>query len=338
MLRIGTLVALAIAVAACGQRPLPQYELTGTTMGTSFSVKIVTTGAGPDLERLRADIHTRLDSLDQEMSTYIVDSTLSRFNASRDTEWHAVSGDVCAVVAASLDISELSDGAFDVTVGPLVDLWGFGPEGLVGVPPDADEIAAARQGVGYSRLQADCTKPALRKSAEDLSVDLSAIAKGHAVDAVSALLDDAGLSDYLVEIGGELRGQGFNARREKWAIAIETPDKGARKVQKIVGLTDFAMATSGDYRNYFEYEGQSFSHTIDPRTGYPVEHEAASVTVIAQSAEFADGMATALLVLGADAGLELAEREHIAAFFLLRQDEGFEERMTTLFADRISGG
>ena len=338
MLTAAFLALLSITVAACGQRPLPQYELTGTTMGTTFSVKLVAPQQDLDLDGMQQDVYVLLESVDATMSTYRDDSELSRFNASPGGAWYAVSPQLCAVVSAALDISGLTDGAFDVTVGPLVNLWGFGPDGPVSTPPDADTVATMRQAVGHDRLFADCARPALRKSIDDLYVDLSAIAKGFAVDTVAALLDESGLANYLVEIGGELRGRGLNARQEKWAIAIETPDKSGRSVQKVVHLTDFAMATSGDYRNYFEYGGRSYSHTIDPRTGYPVHHAGAAVTVIADTAGYADGMATALLVLGPDAGLALAERDRIAAFFLLRQESGFEERMTTMFADRVSGG
>jgi thiamine biosynthesis lipoprotein len=217
----------------------------------------------------------------------------------------------------------------------LVNLWGFGPTESTYEPPPNDAVTAAMQYVGYAKLQADCTIPALRKDAPGVYVDLSAFAKGHAADVVAELLDTRNLPDYLIEIGGEMRMRGTNARSESWAIAVEKPDRAGRSIQTVVHLTDSAMATSGDYRNYFEYEGRFYSHTIDPRTGYPVTHDAASVTVIAQTAAFADAAATALLVLGPDAGMKLAEQENIAAYFLLRLGNEFEERMTSLFATKV---
>ncbi len=321
-----------LSVAACSDA-LPTHVLSGAAMGTSYSVKIVDSPRSD--ERLRARIENALVSIEDRMSTYRPDSELSRFNAQATTSWVEVSHELCEVVAAAREISVLSGGAFDVTVGPLVNLWGFGPDGMTGEPPDAAGIAAARERVGYERLHADCSIPALRKEVGNLYVDLSAYAKGYAVDRVAALLDEADIADYLVEIGGEMRMRGANARREKWSIAIETPEPVGRSVQTIVGLTDAAMATSGDYRNFFEHAGASYSHTIDPRTGLPVAHEAASVTVVAETAAYADGIATALLVLGPADGLDMAEREGIAAYFLLRVGDGIAERISTLFANEV---
>ena len=222
-----------------------------------------------------------------------------------------------------------------MTVGPLVNLWGFGPAETGYEPPGNDTVTQAMENVGYAKLHVDCTIPALRKEIPGVYVDLSAFAKGHAVDVVAGLLDARALPDYLVEIGGEMRLRGTNARSEAWAIAIETPDRTGRSVRTVVHLSDTAMATSGDYRNFFEHEGRFYSHTIDPRTGYPVAHNGASVTVVAETAAFADAAATALLVLGPDAGMRLAEQENIAAYFLLRLGSEFEERMSSLFAMKV---
>jgi thiamine biosynthesis lipoprotein len=202
-------------------------------------------------------------------------------------------------------------------------------------PPSEEAVQAAMSNTGHARLHVDCEAPALRKDVAGIYVDLSAFAKGHAVDKVADLLDTRALQDYLVEIGGELRLRGINAKNENWAIAIETPDRGARSVQTVLHLTNTAMATSGDYRNFFEYEGRHYSHTIDPRTGFPVTHDGASVTVVADTAAFADAAATALLVMGPDDGLALAERESISAYFLLRLGSGFEERVSSLFANEV---
>lgn len=335
--RITTCLVAAVLLTACGGEMRPSHELTGTTMGTTFSVKIVAPPRPLQLESLRDEIRVLLEAVNQRMSTYIEDSEISLFNSSPGDEWVPVSAELCASIEDAQAISRLSGGAFDVTVAPLVDAWGFGPAIAVDTPPDDATIRALLADTGYGYLDADCSIPALRKRGSGVRVDLSAWAKGYAVDRIAGLLASHNVSDYLVEIGGELRGHGLNARREPWSIAIETPRTAGRSVHKVVRLTDFAMATSGDYRNYFEHDGRMYSHTIDPRTGHPVAHEAASVTVVADSAAFADGIATALLVLGPDAGLALAEREEIAAFFLLRLGDGFEERVTTSFAKRVSG-
>ena len=337
LIRWFLLTALLTALAACGDsaRERPVQELVGSTMGTTFSIKVVAPPENLDLPELQQDIQAVLDSINNAMSTYLDESELSRFNASDSLDWIGVSAELCHAVEAAQVVSEFTGGAFDVTVGPLVNLWGFGPGESAYEPPGNDTLTAAMQDVGYTKLDVDCTMPALRKTSAGVYVDLSAFAKGHAVDEVAGLLDARALRDYLVEIGGEMRMRGTNARSEPWAIAIETPDRSARTVQTVVHLSDAAMATSGDYRNFFEHEGRFYSHTLDPRTGYPVTHNAASVTVVADTAAFADAAATALLVLGPDAGLELAERESIAAYFLLRLGSEFEERMSSLFATEV---
>jgi thiamine biosynthesis lipoprotein len=315
----------------------PVQELVGSTMGTTFSVKIVAPPPELDRDALRREIQGTLDAINATMSTYLEDSDLSRFNASASTDWIPVSTELCQAVEAAQVISDFTDGAFDVTVGPLVNLWGFGPDDGIAEPPSPDAVRAAMSNTGHARLHADCERPALRKESAGIYVDLSAFAKGHAVDKVADLLDDRSLPDYLVEIGGELRLRGVNAKSEPWAIAIETPDPDSRSVRTVVHLTNTAMATSGDYRNFFEHGGRRYSHTIDPRNGFPVTHEGASVTVVANTAAFADAAATALLVMGPDEGLALAERESIAAYFLLRLGSGFEERVSSLFANEVLG-
>jgi thiamine biosynthesis lipoprotein len=318
------LVPLAmVSLSACqGENRLPEHVLTGATMGTSFNIKLVAPDKNLNFEALEEEIHLRLDAINQVMSTYREDSELSAFNTSRSTDWVDVSAELCEAVERSLIVSRETNGAFDVTVGPLVNLWGFGP-GLVAVTPPAQaDIDAAMTLTGYAHLSTDCSLPALRKAIPELYVDLSGWAKGYAVDELGRLLDDKGLGNYLAEVGGELRVRGHNSSRHEWAIAIEDPDDNQRAAQSVYNLTDVAVATSGDYRNYFEYDGQRYSHTIDARTGRPVSHNLASVTVVDRSAAFADAMATALLVLGPDAGPDMADELHVAGLFLIRnQDE-----------------
>ena len=242
------------------------------------------------------------------------------------------------MVTEALTLSAATNGAFDVTVGPLVNLWGFGPDGQVTEPPGAELIAVRLQAIGHELLHTDCSMPALRKDVPDIYVDLSAFAKGYGVDKLAALLDAADIHNYLVEIGGELRVRGTNASGNNWGIAIESPGKAGMAVHTVVSVTNTAVATSGDYRNYFEHDGRMYSHTIDPRTGYPVAHDAASVTVLAATAAFADAMATALLVMGPDDGIAYAEREGIAAVFLVREDDGFRELRTTPYDEQVGAG
>lgn len=305
-------------------------------MGTTFNVTVIDPDASYATAELQMQIEGLLAAIDARMSTYRPDSELSQLNSSNTTDWIPVSRELCDVVASALIVSDLSNGAFDITVGPLVNLWGFGPDGIVNTPPSDADVDALRASVGYQNLQTDCAAPAIRKDKPGIYVDLSAYAKGYAVDQTASLLDARNVANYLVEIGGELRSRGLNARGEDWAIGIEKPDYGGRSVQSVFELSDIAVATSGDYRNFFESSGKVYSHTIDPRTGYPVEHNGASVTVVAESAAFADAMATALLVLGPDAGIELAQREGIAAFFQLREEGAIVEFTTERFNTELA--
>ncbi len=323
-------MALVSVLAACGDQRATEYQLSGSTMGTSFSVAIVTELAF-DQQHLQAQIVTTLEDVDQRMSTYRRDSELSQFNHSSSTAWTPVSRELCEAVDEAIEFGDLTGGAFDITVGPLVNLWGFGPDDSRKEPPSAEAIAAAMSATGREYLHADCEVPAIRKDRAKLYVDLSAYAKGLAADEIAALLENEDIANYLVEIGGDLRARGHNASNAKWRIAIERPDQPGNAVEKIIHVHDLSVATSGDYRNFFEFEGRRYSHTIDPRTGRPVTHNLASVTVLGESAAFADAMATAMMVLGPEAGMALAEREGIAANLLLRDGGTITEHMSTEF-------
>ncbi len=224
------------------------------------------------------------------------------------------------------------DGVFDVTVGPLVNLWGFGPQRGLDRIPEPQALAAARERVDYRLLALRDDPPALRKARPDLTIDLSAIAKGYGVDEIAGLLESVEVTDYLVDIGGELRARGVNDQGEVWRIGIEQPRADGRQVERIIGLRDTAMATSGDYRNFFEIDGRRYSHIIDPRTGWPVAHRLASVSVLHPSAMTADGWATGLLALGPESALALADREQLAVLLIVISDDGFETRATAAFS------
>ena len=319
-----------LLLAACGDRA-PSYELSGHAMGTRYSVKVAQAMPGPVRERLQREIELVLEDVENGMSTWLVHSEVSKFNASRSTEWFEVSEGTCRAVEEANGVSRLSGGAFDVTVGPLVNLWGFGPDPARWEPPAQSEIDAALERVGYQRLHTDCGQPALRKDVPDLYVDLSGYAKGLAVDRVAHRLESRDIHRYLVEIGGELRLRGLDADGEPWSVAIETASDTRPGVLLTLSLSDMAVATSGDYRNFFEYEGRRYSHLIDPRTGRPTTHDLAAVTVLAPRAALADAWATALLVLGPDEGFDLAVREQIPAAFQLRTNDGFREKLTPGF-------
>jgi thiamine biosynthesis lipoprotein len=299
-------------------------------MGTTYAVKLYHDSA-VDVGALKSRIDARLERINNLMSTWRTDSELSRFNSSRDTGWFAVSAETARVVEAARAISALSGGAFDVTVGPVVNLWGFGPGRGEAGPPSEQRIAEAMRGVGYQLLAVRSSPAALRKKLPDLYVDLSAIAKGFAVDDLARLLDDRGFQSYLVEIGGELRARGSKPDGSTWKVAIERPLPGERSVQVVVALRENAIATSGDYRNYLEKDGKRYSHTINPRTGRPIAHGLASVSVITESAMRADALATAIMVLGPEAGYRLAVREALAVQLIFRSGNRLQVRATPEF-------
>lgn len=309
----------------------PVLALHGETMGTTYSIQVVDAPPGLSPEALQQRIDDLLEQVNALMSTYRPDSQLSRFNADRASDWFPVSPELADVVSLAQQISRVSGGAFDVTVGPLVDLWGFGPEVKPDRLPAQEAIDAALATTGYGHLSVRERPAALRKALPGLHVDLSAIAKGYGVDRVAELLESEGLVDYLVEIGGELRGRGRNGHGEPWRIAVERPDAASRSVFRVVALRDVGMATSGDYRNFFELDGRRYSHSIDPSTGWPVTHALASVTVLDPRCARADALATALLVLGPEAGPALARSLAVAALFISREADGYRAEATEAF-------
>lgn len=324
--------------------------IAGATMGTTFTVTVVSpAGAGPrapapgsaaggpgDADDLGDAIQHRLDEIEGRMSHYRADSELSRFNRGRTTEPRPMSSETLGVVAEALTVSRVSGGAFDVTVGALVEAWGFGPGGRVPAAPDEATLAALRGRIGAELLEVDPAAGTLRKRRGDVVVDLSAIAKGYAVDAVATLLDDLGFGDHLVEIGGELRAAGTNEEGTPWRVAIERPASGPPAAQRILPLQDAALATSGDYRNFYDLDGARVSHTVDPRTGRPVTHGLLSVSVIAARCALADARSTALNVLGPEEGYALAVDQGWAALFV--EDDGaggLVERETPAFTAAV---
>jgi len=292
-------------------------------MGTSYSVKL---SPAPD-ERARAalqrQVEQRLQVINQQMSTYLPDSDLMRFNRTGTTDWQAQPAALVALVEQANRVSELSDGQYDITVGPLVNLWGFGSSGGRDSPPTQQEIDTLLSQVGYQHLQTRLDPPALRKTVADLQIDLSSIAKGWAVDQIAELLLAQGFENFLVEIGGEVLARGEKSSGKPWRIAIEQPSFESRAIQRVIELRNMAMATSGDYRNFFVLNGVRYSHVIDPRTGYPVANGVVSASIIAPNCTIADGLATAVMVMGAEKGLQLVSRlENVEGLIVVAKPDG----------------
>lgn len=309
---------------------LPEIvQLTGPTMGTRFSISLVVDQPGPSPEELLDRVQQRLQLLNARMSTYDPDSELSRFNASDSTDWFEVSATTAKVVDHCVKLAAKTYGAFDPTVGPLVNLWGFGPPGSQFSPPSSEQIQAAQTRIGYQKVEVRFEPPALRKTTREIYLDLSAAAKGYGVDVIAELVEQEGFANYLVEIGGEIRSAGRKPDGRVWRIGVEAPDSNGRKVQRVVEPNGKAVATSGDYRNFYEFEGIRYSHTIDPVAGAPVNHDLATVSVMAETCLAADGLATALLVLGPERGYDWAVENEVAALLISRSDEDkLSERST----------
>jgi thiamine biosynthesis lipoprotein len=285
-------------------------------MGTTYSIKVASAPDTVDAHALRAAADEVLARIDRSMSGYRADSEISRFNASSSTDWYEVSADLATVVDFALEVGRESGGTFDITVAPLVAAWGFGAsEEPIDLPEDA-RLAELKEQVGYEKLQARLNPPALRKSTGTLTVDLNGIAPGYAVDLMAQRLREMQLSNFMIDIGGEVRALGRNARGEQWRIAVERPVDAEPEPYAIVQLDDASVTTSGEYRHYYDRDGHRYSHTIDPRTGRPVEHTLASVVVIGPTSMYTDAWATALNVLGTAAGRELATRLAMPVMFI----------------------
>ena len=327
-----------LALAGCGERRLsPQaaaapLQFSGETMGTAYVVKLA--GAAlpaARLEALAADVQAALDGVNRGMSLYRPESELMRLNRHPQGRPLPLSKDLYEVLAAGQQVAELSQGAFDVSVAPLVNAWGFGPQKRREVPATG-ELQAGRAAVDYRGLRLDAQHRTATKAHDGLQADLGGIAKGYGVDLAARAIEALGVEDYMIEVGGEVRTRGRNAQGQPWRIGIEEPDAVPRRARRVVPLAGRAMATSGDYRIYFEQAGRRYSHEIDPRTAAPIAHGLASVTVVADDCMRADALATALIVLGPQAGWALAQRQGLAAYFIVRDSGGrLHDRATEEF-------
>jgi len=295
--------------------------LNGRAMGTTWTVKFFQPNSPLNPASLHTRISEKLEQLEQQFSTYRPTSELSRFNATPRTEWVTVSPEIARVAAAAQALSQRTGGAFDVTVSPLVQLWGFGTQRRAS-PPSAQEIALAQALVDWRRLEARLSPPALRKTRPDLSVDFSSIAKGFAVDEIGERLRALGVDECWVQIGGDIKTVGTRGWRAgiAWPGAPGTQSPATVQVLELVGR---ALSTSGNANNFFQYEGRRYGHIIDPRTGEPVHSELAAVSAVDTTCATSSALATTLFVLGAEQGFAFAVRERIAALFIVRAGEGF---------------
>ena len=322
----------ATLLAACGRTGTDDtLHLAGATMGTRYNLKLPRAGLRVATDAIHAAVQGALDDVEQRMSIYRPDSEVSRFNRHPAGVPFALSGELAAVLAAAQTVSRASHGAFDVTVAPLVEVWGFGTEKRRAAPSPQRLREARRATAGHAHLHLDLERRQATKGAP-LSLDLGAIAKGHGVNRAAQALDALGLSNYMIEAGGEVRTHGTNGAGQPWQIGIEQPDAVPPRVHAVVPLSGQSMATSGDYRIYFEEDGRRYSHEIDPRSGQPITHRLCSVTVVHDDCMQADALATALIVMGSEAGLALAESLGLAACFIEREAPGrYVTRHSSIF-------
>ncbi len=327
-LRLFVLMLTAMSLVACNQKPDPVVHLTGATMGTQYNVKYLVSHAISS-EKLQTEIDDLLILINKQMSTYDPSSELSRFNQSRSEDPFPLSQGTLDVMHEAVRIGQLSDGILDVTVGPLVNLWGFGPNARPVKVPSVELIKSTQSRIGLDKLL--LLSGAAQKLDPELYVDLSTIAKGYGVDEVADLLESHDITNYLVEIGGEMRISGHKENQQPWRVAVEKPVTSERAVQRILTIGNNAIATSGDYRNFYEENGVRYSHLINPKTGYPIQHNLVAVTVVHPSCMIADGLATAINVMGVEKGLEFASNLNIAALLISSENGEFKEYNTAEF-------
>jgi thiamine biosynthesis lipoprotein len=334
---VGALLCGMLILSGCDNHPA-SFTVHGEALGTFYTITVAAPPPGLTEARAKQLADETLDRINRLMSTYREDSELSRFNRHDQPAPFPVSEETYKVFEIAQEIAAQSGGAFDVTVGPLVNAWGFGPDAFKNSPNETT-INALLQRTGYGKITLH-PGPAISKATPDVYCDLSAIAKGYAVDAVADAFEQAGITRCMIEVGGEIRVAGKNPRGEAWTLGIEAPKQGVRELHTAVSMEQGALATSGDYRNMYELDGRLISHTIDPHTGYPVQHALASASVIHASCTWADGYATALMALGPEKALEFAQKQGIAVLLLVHDADSntFKEFSTPEFeAYRVKG-
>jgi thiamine biosynthesis lipoprotein len=323
---------LATVLAGCGSGDSME-SFGGPTMGSSYSIKYVRHPGLADPVQVRSEVEGILAEVDRQMSTYRNDSDIERFNALPADSCQIMPASVLELVKVGEQLSQQSEGSYDLTVEPLMNLWGFGPQGREEKVPSNAALAEVMQRVGYRHLR--IVGDQLCKDAA-VEVDFDSIAAGYAVDTIAARLEAMGIHDYLAEATGELKASGKKLDGSPWRIALEEPRDDQQVAERVISVDGYGVSTSGDYRNYFLQDGRRYSHTFDARSGAPLLHNLASVTVIHPSALMADGLSTLLLILGPERAWDYAEKHDIGAFFVIRADTGFVIRTSKTF-ERLSG-
>lgn len=328
---VGVLLTMLLG---CEQQEVTQQQLDaqGKTMGTFYHVKVVGDFPGGQAA-LQQEVDALLKHYNDEISTYDPNSSLSKFNQLQSTEPYAISQDLADLLICGLRTGQRTGGLLDMTVGPLVNLWGFGPDKRPVKMPTDDQIEQARERVGIQKVHVEVSSDhaTVRKDQPNIYVDLSTFGEGFGADKVAAFLEEKGVHNYLVEIAGASRSRGVNAKGQDWKLAIQKPTDEIAEVQAIIQPNGRAVSTSGSYRNYYELDGKRFSHVIDPRTGKPITHKLVSATVITPTALEADALDTALMVMGPDDALAFANKEGLPVYLVVKTEKGFEARYSASF-------
>lgn len=326
-----TLIALfALLLASCSDAPAPDEEtpatqLAGSIFGTFYQVTLVDdNGRGPALEKGFLEV---LNRVDRQMSTYRDDSDLNRLNKAPPGTWADLPDELMAVLEEALVIAEKTNGAFDITLGGLVNLWTFGPEARPIDPPSDKEVAERLAKSGYQKLELDLEKQRARRL-DEFYVDTSGLAKGYAVDAVANYLRQKGLKHFMVNIGGDIIAAGQRSPSRPWRVGVEVPEDGPQRVQHVIPVDNMALATSGDYRNYLEHNGKRYSHIIDPLTGKPITHRLASASVLMPSNIEADALGTAFMAMGEEKTMAYAHEHHVPVLLIVRYEDEFKTLMS----------
>jgi thiamine biosynthesis lipoprotein len=328
-----TVLLIAFALAAGCQKSARETEVSGEAQGTTYHIKLVLEGVSTPLEEIRNQISSTLAEIDAQMSNYREDSEISHINRLERTTWLLVPKEIAELLVIAHTVYERSDGCYDLTVKPLFDLWGFsGHENKV---PTQDEIDALLPHVGMQLLEVDAVNKRIRKKDPKLKIDLSSIAQGYSVGVIARLLETLGIKNYLVEIGGEMVVKGHKTNGDDWRVAVQTPTPLTREIEKIIDIREqkgIAIMTAGTYQHFFEANGQTYSHILNPKTGRPITHHLRSVTVMHDDPTWADAWDTALLCVGEEEAIRIAEAEKLKVLLIYEGDGKLTEHMSKAFA------
>ncbi len=328
------IVLIILFLSGCEKQSIAPdlVSISGPTMGTSYTIKFVgdNSFSSEKLNEIKLSVDSVLTKVNRQMSTYIDTSEISKFNKYEGTDWFEISSDFAFVLSESKRIGLETNGALDITIGPLVNLWGFGPQNKPRIIPEDSEILEMKKNIGLNKIMIRLSPPAVKKEIPAIYLDLSATAKGFGVDKVFELINAMGYENYFVEIGGEVRAAGRNHKNEFWKIGVANPSHPTEP-QAALTIDNAAVATSGDYWNYFEENGVRYSHTIDARTGRPITHKLASVTVVSESCIEADALATAINVMGPEEGYKFAVENNFAVYLIVRDKDKFSTKITQEF-------